>query len=159
MSDWFFSFSLAAKGYSVTGYDMDARNIYICNLLNELSEISSKPKFLNIKFDLEAIDDFKPVDYTLCLAVFHHIIYSKGLAVANKLIAHLRQKTEKKIYFEMGQSNEPVEPWSKFLPDMGTDPFIWIADFLKDGGFKSIKKLGDVSTHVSQVSRCLVVAE
>ncbi len=155
----FFSFSLAREGYSVTGYDMEARNIYICHLLNELSDISLKPKFLNIEFDLETIGNFESADYTLCLAVFHHIIYSRGLMVAKKLISILRKKTKKKIYFEVGQSNEPVEPWAKSLPDMGADPFMWIAEFLKEGGFKNIKSLGKVITHVSEIPRYLVVAE
>ncbi len=155
----FFSFSLASKGYSVTGYDMETRNISICHRLNELKEISLKPKFFNIKLDLETIDNFELVDYTLCLAVFHHIIHYRGLVVAKKLIALLRKKIEKKIYFEVGQSNEPVEPWANSLPDMGIDPFMWIAEFLKEGGFKNIKSLGKVVTHVSEIPRYLVVAE
>ena len=155
----YFSFLLARKGHLVTGFDMNEQNINVCNLINEINGISPKPKFLNIAFDLETAEKFKTVDYTLCLAVFHHIIHTKGISVAKKLVPILRKKTKKKLFFEIGQSNEPVEPWTRSLPDMGTDPFTWISDFLKEGGFRNIKSLGRVATHVSEIPRYLIVAE
>lgn len=155
----YFSFLLAKKGHLVTGFDMDEQNIHVCNLINEVNDISPKPKFFNIAFDLETVEEFETVDYTLCLAVFHHIIHTKGILVAKKLVSVLREKTDKKLFFEIGQSNEPVEPWAKSLPDMGVDPFVWISSFLKEGGFKNIKSLGKVATHVSEIPRYLIVAE
>ena len=154
----FFSFSLAERGYSVIGYDMDERNIEICCMLNKLNNLSTMSTFRNIAFMPENVKFFASADYTLCLAVFHHIIYYHGLSVAQKLISVLRNKTRKKLYFEIGQSNEPVEPWAKHLPDMGDDPFEWIANFLRSGGFKNIKVLGLVPTHVSNIHRYLVAA-
>ncbi len=154
----FFSFSLAERGYSVTGYDMNKQNILICRMLNELNNCPTKPAFKNTAFMPETIDAFSSADYTLCLAVFHHIIYYHGLSVAQKLIAVLRNKTRKRLYFEIGQSNEPVEPWAKHLPDMGPDPLVWITDFLRSGGFKNVEVLGLVPTHVSNVPRYLVAA-
>ena len=153
----FFTFSLAEQGYSMTGYDMDVRNIEICRMLNELSGLSTKPTFRNIALMPETAESFEAVDYTLCLAVFHHVIYYHGLSVAQELVPVLRNKTRKKLYFEIGQSNEPVEPWAKHMPDMGTDPPIWIMDFLRSGGFEDVKVLGLVPTHVSDVPRYLIV--
>ena len=154
----FFSFSLAERGYSVTGYDMNARNIQICHMLNGLSHLSPKPTFKNIALIPETAESFEAADYTLCLAVFHHIIYYHGLPVAQELVHVLRNKTRKKLYFEIGQSNEPVEPWAKDMPDMGSDPIVWISEFLRNGGFADVKVLGLVPTHVSNVPRYLVVA-
>lgn len=154
----FFSFSLAERGYSVTGYDMNAQNIQICHMLNELSDLSTRPRFIDIAFMPETAEAFETADYTLCLAVFHHIIYYHGLSVARELVPVLRNKTRQRLYFEIGQSNEPVEPWAKYMPDMGIDPLVWITDFLRSGGFEDVKVLGLVPTHVSDVPRYLVVA-
>ena len=154
----FFTFSLAEQGYSVIGYDMNAQNVQICHMLNELSDLSTKPTFRNIILMPETAESFEAADYTLCLAVFHHIIYYHGLSVAQGLVPVLRNRTRKKLYFEIGQSNEPVEPWAKHMPDMGIDPFIWITDFLRSGGFEDVKVIGLVPTHVSNVPRYLMVA-
>ena len=154
----FFSFSLPEKGYSINGYDMNGQNIRICDMINELKSFPAKPTFRNINLLPKTAEFFEETDYTLCLAVFHHIIYYHGLSVAQELVSVLRNKTRRKLYFEIGQSNEPVEPWAKRLPDMGSDPLVWIKDFLSHGGFKKIEVLDLVPTHVSNVLRYLVSA-
>ena len=155
----YFSFALADRGYKVVGYDMLKRNIKICEMINQLSDGRSKPLFVHAKLEPETAGLFGRVDVTLCLAIFHHIIWKEGLEKAKKLVSILRQKTLHRLYFEMGQSNEPVEPWSRYLPDMGHDPFRWIGDFLKEGGFETVRVLGVVPTHVSAVKRYLVAAD
>ena len=154
----YFSFMLAEKGYTVSSFDMLKKNIDICLLINKLRHKKPSPDFFIAKLTLESIEQLTKVDYVICLAVFHHIIYYEGFDIAKKLMCRLRKKISKKMYFEIGQSNEPVEPWASSLPDMGEKPIIWISDFLREAGFEHIKLLGMISTHVSEVKRCLVAA-
>lgn len=154
----YFTFSLAEKGHMVSSYDMDRRNINVCNLLNSLSRLDPRPNFYNISLSEENKDHFFPKDYTLCLAVFHHIIVNYGLVYSQELVKTLRRITNNRLYFEIGQSNEPVKEWSSDLPDMGSDPLDWISDFLEKGGFKEIVVLGLIPTHVSDVNRYLISA-
>jgi SAM-dependent methyltransferase len=153
----YFSFALAQRRFLVKGYDADAANIRIANMLKELS-LFPNPTFECLKLSTETVRRIRPADHVLCMAVFHHIIYYDGLAAARQLIRALRNKTHKKLYFEIGQSNEPVEPWAEHLPHMGADPLGWITDFLRNGGYDEVKVLGLVPTHVSDVPRYLVAA-
>ncbi|MCF7800154.1 methyltransferase [Candidatus Babeliales bacterium] len=154
----YFSFSLAEKGANVTGFDMENKNILICNMLKKLQGIEENLNFKKIAFSLENLDHFKKTDYTLCLAVFHHVILYQGIDTAKKLIKDIRNKTIKKLYFEIGQSNEKIDLWSKHLPDMGSDPYYWIENFLKEAGFSQVKILGQVPTHLTDVRRYLISA-
>lgn len=153
----FFSFDLAKRGFLVRGIDSNSRNIRVARLLSTLPG-ASRPVFTCLELAPNTTSLLQPADYVLCLAVFHHIIYYQGLSVAKELISDLRSKTLQRLYFEIGQSNEPIEPWARYLPDMSPDPLEWISSFLLDGGFREIKLLGKVSTHLSDVPRYLVAA-
>jgi len=155
----FFSLSLAQKGCSVIGYDMSKKNIKICQQFKELLGIQSQLAFHNLELTVDTADKIIVADYTLCLAVFHHVIYFQGLEVAYKLVKMLKAKTRRKMYFEIGQSNENIEPWCRALPNMGEDPYEWIVGFLKEGGFTNVYSLGKVPTHLGGVKRYLVAAE
>jgi hypothetical protein len=155
----FFSLSFAKAGCNVNGFDMDRRNIQICNIGKELLDLSSNVCFKKFKLTVESCKELPVVDYTLCLAVFHHIIYEQGLDAANSIISTLRKKTRKKLYFEIGQSNEKIKPWCDHLPNMGKYPYKWIVDFLKKAGFNKNRCLGMVPTHLSEVKRYLFVSE
>lgn len=153
----YFSLALSARGFCVIGYDQNAQNLQIADLLRELTP-GPGPRFVQMCLEPSTAEKLELADHVLCLAVFHHIVHYYGLAAASKTMAVVRQKTKKALYFEMGQSGEPVEPWSHSLPDMGSDPLEWIASFLKNSGFTSVVALGLVPTHLSSVARYLVRA-
>jgi len=154
----FFSLSLAARGYDVLGIDMNEKNIKVAKMIKKLGFPSASARFEKFNLTPESCSKLPVSDYTLCLAVFHHIIYYQGISAADEIIAVLRKKTRKKLYFEIGQSNEKIDPWSNCLSDMEDNPFQWISSFLKKGGFSEVRSLGMVSTHLSNVKRYLIAA-
>ncbi len=98
-------------------------------------------------------------DTVVFMSVLHHIMYQNGLDHCRRLMQALHGKVGKFLIFEMGQSDEIKESWAKDMPDMGTDPHTWIADFLKSCGFRSIEIVGTTSSFLGEAERALFKAQ
>ncbi len=155
----FFTFVLAGEGYAVSGYDINAANIAVCNAIRDIRCNSKAPDFYNIGLKLDAVEQIPNADYALCLAVFHHIIHYHGLEYSTALLSQLRSRISRTLYFEMGQSNEPPQFWSPSLPDMGRDPLDWIQQYLCSAGFRAVRSLGLFPNHLSDIPRYLIAAD
>ncbi|WP_246481709.1 FkbM family methyltransferase [Natronogracilivirga saccharolytica] len=92
-------------------------------------------------YDEQIIKQIPSTDITISLSVIHHIIMEKGLEYAEHLMTSFSRKTNFGLIFEMGQSNEINFHWHKLLPDMGSDPDTWIAEWLNKVGFSDIETI------------------
>ena len=85
--------------------------------------------------------------------MLHHIMYEKGYDYALSLLKHIKNKTRKVLFFDMGQSNEENQPWAKHLPNMGEDPSVWVKQLLLDAGFAKVVDLGMTDSYRSTSKR------
>jgi hypothetical protein len=59
------------------------------------------------------------------------------------------------MLFEMGQSDEHLETWAAKMPDMGSDPHAWVANFLGSAGFRTVEKIGEAQSYRRETNRAL----
>jgi SAM-dependent methyltransferase len=149
----FFSFSLARKGYICLGIESTRFVYYICNLIKEINSLDNA---IFLKAKLEEIIGLLPqFDVTLFLSLFHHFVRLYGFNQATSIVVQLLAKTNRVMFFETGQSNEVCTSWSRYMPDMGSVPKLWIQNYLLGLGVKYVKWLGDFETHLSSIPRSL----
>jgi hypothetical protein len=98
-------------------------------------------------------------DTVIFLSVLHHVMYEHGVDYAREFMKLIRQKTAKFLIFDMGQSNETGMQWASILPDMGPEPHLWIADFIRSCGFVEVTKVGETDAYQSNVRRAVFVAQ
>ena len=97
------------------------------------------------------------VNVTCCLSVFHHWVREYEFSGADKIFSKICENTDS-IFFETGQSNEPVPEWQHKLSFMGDLPETWIETYLKEKGFTTVKQLGKFPTHLTNIDRTLYYA-
>jgi hypothetical protein len=85
-------------------------------------------------------------------------MYEHGVDYAREFMKLIREKTAKSLIFDMGQSNESAMQWAPLLPDMGSDPHEWIAEFIRSCGFSHVIKAGETDAYQSKVRRAVFVA-
>jgi len=118
----------------------------------------------NISFVLSKISrsTLSPIpnfDYVNCLSLFHHFVFSYGLGESLELMKLIAKKTNKKIFFETGQPNENTKYDWRVLGFMGSEPYKWIEQMLRNSGFKNVELVSEIDTHLSNVKRGLFVGE
>lgn len=146
----------AGVGFCV-GVDFDLRRIMTCQsqvVLNDLPRAS----FLISEVTPELLDAIPKFDAVIFLSVLHHIMYQKGVEHCREIMKRLAKKTGKALIFEMGQSDEHKESWAKDMPDMGSDPHAWIAEFLRDAGYTTVEKIGETDAYLRETRRALFKA-
>ena len=65
----------------------------------------------------------------------------------------------KVMIFEMGQSDEHKNKWSKSLPDMGSDPHEWIKKFILNCGYSKAEKIGESDSYQKEKKRAIFRVE
>ena len=144
----YFSFYFAERGANVVGIDFSPHNIALAKAVREFNRI---PVDFQVRdFNEEFIEELpdKVYDVAFVLSVFHHIIHSKGLAYAQRLLNKLVSKVPI-VIIELAMKKENVPyPWQESLPDDSTKIFEDCAD-------SEIVKIGEFSTHLSDVKRPL----
>ena len=105
------------------------------------------------------LDKLPSFDLVIFMSVLHHIMYRKGEDYCRQILQKLRAKIGKAMIFEMGQSDESFHDWSKQLPDMGTDPHMWIEKFLLSCGFSHVTKIGESDSYRSGRKRAIFRVE
>jgi SAM-dependent methyltransferase len=110
------------------------------------------------EINTDSINKLCKFDAVIFLSVLHHVMYSYGQNYALEFMSKLRTKVNKVLIFEMGQSNETTAKWAGKLPDMGSDPQKWIAEFLKEAGFNDIRKIGESKSYFGDCNRTIFAA-
>jgi O-antigen chain-terminating methyltransferase len=149
----FFTFNLAQLGYVSLGIESERSLYHVCNLVKEINACNSAI-FLNAKLE-DVITQLPKVDVTVFLSLFHHLVRLHGIDHASEILSQLLSKTNRVMFFEMGQSNEVNTSWARYLPDMGAEPRLWLQDYFANLDVKRVKWLGDFETHLSPVRRSL----
>ena len=134
----FFSLHAAKWGGTVTGIDVDMRNIRLCKLLAH-EHPDYKIKFLHAK-----IEDFIPhvrneeYDLVLCFSVLHWLTLPFGFTFVQKLLEDLAKKVHTGLFefalkSEFPKNNLPTD-YRKFLKGY---PFIRVCSYgERHAGFK-----------------------
>jgi hypothetical protein len=97
-------------------------------------------------------------DVVFFLSILHHVIIEHGVCYARNMMEAVRSKTEMRLIFDMGQSDEQDLEWSKSLPVMLPDPAAWITAFLSQCGFSRVDVIGDSSGYGGRNRRVLFMA-
>jgi cyclopropane fatty-acyl-phospholipid synthase-like methyltransferase len=157
-SEGYYVLQAARRGLEVcVGVDFDLRRMWTCQsqvVLNDLHHAS----FLMSEVTPELVTALPRFDAVIFLSVLHHIMYEKSPEYAREIITGLAKKTNKVMIFEMGQSDEHLESWAKKIPDMGSDPHAWIAEYLRSAGFSHVEKIGEASSYMQEVNRAMFKA-
>lgn len=152
----FFSFSLAARGASVTGVDLDPASIALCEHLAEQQRVQAgqdnraEPQiaFRHQRIE-DALDTLQPgqVDLVLGLSVFHHLVHAHGLQAMHERLLALGDKVRACV-LELALAGEPLN-WAASLP---AEP----RELLR--GWAFVHQLSQHPTHLSTIQRPLLVA-
>ncbi len=158
-SEGYYVIQAAGHGlHFCVGVDFDPRRMWTATsqvILNDLPNAS----FLMSEISPDLIAALPRFDAVVFLSVLHHIMYEKSPDYARAILQGLAAKTQKVLIFEMGQSDERLESWAAKIPDMGSDPHGWIADYLRSAGFRHVEKIGETSSYLRESKRALFCAQ
>lgn len=146
--------SAQEAGLISLGIDMDVRRLSVAYLQATSGEISHAG-FMKASIDPDLVKKLPKYDVTLFLSVLHHMMYMHGESYCREMLIQIREKTDKFMIFEMGQSNETENHWATDLPDMGKDPHAWIQEFILSAGFSSVKKIGESPGYKKEQNRAI----
>jgi hypothetical protein len=94
-------------------------------------------------------------DAVFFMSILHHVMYERGVEYALEYMKGLRTKASKFLIFDMGQSDETENAWASLLPDMGSNPHLWVTHFLESAGFSKVEKLADSDSYQGSAKRAL----
>ncbi|MDD5131466.1 MAG: class I SAM-dependent methyltransferase [bacterium] len=118
-------------------------------LFNGVANVS----FINAKMSVEFARAMPSYDLISFLSVFHHIAHFEGFTAADSIMQELHRKCQRYFIFETGQYDEKGYYWSESLKFMGEDPLSWINEYLRQIGYKEVRLLATVGTHLSENKR------
>ena len=144
-------------GYPTLGVEADVRRLMLAQMSLTLDAVEGFG-FWRQRIAPDTVALLPEADATLCLSLFHHVVYGNGLDYATDLLRAIRAKTHKVLIFEMGYSTETAFPWASRLPDMGADPEGWVASFLTRAGFADPEVICRVESYNSDLKRATFVA-
>lgn len=151
-AEGFFVRKAGEMGLFALGLDRDYNRLGLienCRIIDK----SENSAFALCSIDDKQLERMPNFDTVLCLSVMHHIIRQNSVEHGIKVLRAIKEKTNKALIFDIGQTNEVSTTWAKKLPYMGDDPRPWIADFLKQGGFKNPEVVGETDAFQDQVKR------
>ena len=131
----------ASAGCFALGIDADIRRLTVAQTASVLDE-THNAGFMLARITPDFVDRLPEFDAVLFLSVLHHVMAEHGEAHARDLMQRIRRKTKRLLIFDMGQSDETAQAWSKQLPAMGAVPHLWIAEFLRSAGYATVEPLG-----------------
>jgi len=153
-AEGYFVQQAAKYGCLAVGVDADVLRLSLAQASATLNRIQGAG-FIYAELTPDFIDTLPTYDAVLFLSVLHHIMYEQGVPYAREYMARLQPKVGQFMIFDMGQSNETSNAWASLLPDMGSAPHAWIAEFLTSAGFRSITKIGETDAYQGPVRRGL----
>lgn len=150
----YFVFKLAeSKKLIARGIEMDKVLYAYSNaiiILNDLENVS----FANCKMTPEKAEKLPRFDLISFLNVFHHIVHFDGFDAADKIMRILSNKCNYFV-FETGQYDEKGYYWTEDLKFMGSDPNLWVKEYLTNLGYK-ILHIENFKTHLSNNTRSFI---
>jgi cyclopropane fatty-acyl-phospholipid synthase-like methyltransferase len=144
-------------GCFALGVDADSSRILVAQTCVLLDRVAGAA-FTLADIDAGLLQKLPNFDAVLFLSVMHHVMYEHGIDHARRLLVAIRARTQKFLIFDMGQSNETRNEWARLLPDMGSDPASWIADFLRSAGFTDVEKLCETDSYQNEAARTVFLA-
>jgi|GEM_PF-1437925 len=156
-AEGYFVKKAAAMGCTATGVDNDPVRIATA-FLTTLHEKLPHCYFSGADINEAFIHTLQPHDLVICTSLLHHFLYRTGLENTQRVLNAIHGITQKALIFETGQSDEQEMSWATQLPDMGSDPLVWIEGFLSGAGFTNVEVLGQTDSFNSEVARYLLVA-
>ncbi|MCB9991204.1 MAG: DUF1698 domain-containing protein [Rhodospirillales bacterium] len=149
----FFTFKASEKEIMAFGVDADPFYLMTCNAIKTTEKIDHI-FFLKGMIDKKYLEQMPSYDTVFNFSVFHHWVKAYGAEEAQEMMRILAGKCNT-IFFETGQPDEAGTKWAEKLSFMGDDPKSWIAQFLKEIGFKNVEVIGTFSTGLTAVDRYL----
>jgi SAM-dependent methyltransferase len=147
----------SVTGCFALGIDADIRRLTIAQMASFLDE-AHNVGFMLARITPDLIDRLPQFDAVFFLSVLHHVMSEHGEDHARNLLCRIRLKTRIMLIFDMGQSDETVQPWAKLLPAMGDSPDRWIAAFLRSAGYSVVETLGETAGYQGSGRRTLFLA-
>ncbi|MFT5468349.1 MAG: SAM-dependent methyltransferase [Verrucomicrobiales bacterium] len=135
----FYAFSLAQRGYFVTG--IEGGPVY--HIFSHHAKEALGLNNVSLAKLLVTPDNVKTLpgaDCVLLLAVFHHWCRAFGKESALEMLDEIYRKTGKVLFFETGEGGEN---YAKSLPDMGDSPENWIRELFLSKGCNEVKVISD----------------
>ncbi len=136
------------------GIDPDARRYSVAQDQAVLEKIMPAGFLLGI-VDENLLEKMPKFDLVIFMSVMHHMMYMHDQDYCLSFLKRLREKINKVMIFEMGQSNETKNKWAKQLPDMGDNPHDWIKKFLLSAGFSQVEKIGESDSYKKEQNRAI----
>ena len=140
----FFSFKLAMSGADhVVALETERGPLMVAEKLKTISRVGNVG-FCTLTITEENVQLLGEYDVILLLSVFHHLVYSRDLETAKRILRVLITKTRKVMFFETGQGDQGFGRMAQAMPTMeARDVQRFIEGILYDCGEKSVEKLGE----------------
>jgi SAM-dependent methyltransferase len=153
-AEGYFVRRLAEAGYLAVGVDADAYMLALAQWSLTLDGVQ-RFGFIRLHLDADSVRRVPATDVTVCFSLLHHIVLAHGVDHARRMLEAIRERTRRLLVFEMGQSDETAFAWAARLPDMGPDPHEWVAQLLRDGGWKDVRKIGETEGFRTEARRAM----
>lgn len=141
-------------GCIALGIDADVRRLSLAQASVALNRVQGAG-FMYGELTPEFVRMLPMFDAIFFMSLLHHIMYEHGVEYALEYMKGLRAKVSKFMIFDMGQSDETENVWASLLPDMGSDPHLWVKQFLESAGFSKVEKLADSDAYQGSAKRAL----
>jgi cyclopropane fatty-acyl-phospholipid synthase-like methyltransferase len=141
-SEGFFSMKMAQKGLFTLGLDISPGRLKTA-IAHQVNAETHNVAFMFQQLTPKAIERLPVFDVVILTSVFHHLVQFKGMEETDAIMAAIKSKVGRVMFFDTGQSNELHHAWHSLLPDMGEDPAEWIKNYLLELGFSKVDYIGD----------------
>lgn len=152
----YFTFHAANAGAVSLGVERSKRYCEFAQAIKCIRKIDHVA-FLNMDIDSHTVKGLPNVDVMCCMSIFHHWVREYDFEKADYIFNELCNRT-KILFFDTGQVDERNTDWAGTLEFMNPEPVVWIENYLRAKGFKTVKQLGVFPTHLSDVPRMLFYA-
>ncbi len=151
---YFVEQAAAQCGCVALGIDADVRRLSLAQASVALNRVKGAG-FMYGELTLEFVRMLPMFDAVFFMSILHHIMYERGVAYALEYMMGIRSKVSKFLIFDMGQSDETENAWASLLPDMGSNPHLWVKHFLESAGFSKVEKLTESDAYQGVTKRAL----
>jgi len=145
-------------GCIALGIDADVRRLSLAQASVTLNRAKGAG-FMYGELTPEFVRMLPMFDGVFFMSILHHIMYERGVPYALEYMKEVRAKASKFLIFDMGQSDETENAWASLLPDMGSNPQLWVQQFLESAGFSKVEKLAESDSYQGRAKRglfCLI---
>lgn len=134
-----FKFAEISKSNLAIGIDSNKKFFDVANYVIEKNEnFRNQVYFLNSKITPQNIDILPPTDVTLILSIWHHWYFYFGQENALKMLQNVIDKTNKKIFIEIGEDEVAEE----FNYPVKKDVKNWFKELLKKELSINLQEIG-----------------